>query len=315
MAPNDKRDAPEFNAITNSTRQLFFLLRCAGFAQRAQIRISKDGLHLTVEESRAMQAHVFIDKCLFNTFNFNVDDSREGVEKEEDPVFDISLLALLECLQIFGAEPSREKWGGGGTTTLNRSGPGVVFDQRILRITGSCQFSYDAKGHPLCLTLEENGVVTTCKLTTSEPEYLEDIPIAHDSLSLKIIMKANWLHDAVQELEGSSVERLIIMASPAHPYFSLSATGLMGSTVVEFSNDKSLLEMFQVVESTEHTYNFALVKHALKAMAISSKVSIRGDSHGVLSLQFMIEQDGGNPSFVDFRFVPYASDDSPDEQN
>lgn len=37
--------------------------------------------------------------------------------------------------------------------------------------------------------LEENSVVTTCKLTTADPDYLEDIPIAHDSLSLKIIMK------------------------------------------------------------------------------------------------------------------------------
>jgi len=45
-------------------------------------------------------------------------------------------------------------------------------------------------------------------------------------------------------------------------------------------------------------------------MAIASKVSIRGDGYGVLSMQFMIEQEGGVASFVDFRFLPHVDDDA-----
>jgi len=52
-----------------------------------------------------------------------------------------------------------------------------------------------------------------------------------------------------------------------------------------------------------------LIKNATKAMAIASKVSIREDGHGVLSMQFMIEHEGGVASFVDFRFLPYVGDD------
>lgn len=48
-------------------------------------------------------------------------------------------------------------------------------------------------------------------------------------------------------------------------------------------------------------------------MASSSKVSIRGDTQGTLSMQFMIEQEGGGPSFIDFRFVSYATDSSDEE--
>ena len=48
-------------------------------------------------------------------------------------------------------------------------------------------------------------------------------------------------------------------------------------------------------------------------MAIASKVSIRGDNAGVLSMQFMIEHEGGNPSFIDFRFLPLTSDVSDEE--
>ena len=39
------------------------------------------------------------------------------------------------------------------------------------------------------LSLEENGVATTCELITYEPEALEDIPLGRDALALKIIMK------------------------------------------------------------------------------------------------------------------------------
>jgi cell cycle checkpoint protein len=52
-------------------------------------------------------------------------------------------------------------------------------------------------------------------------------------------------------------------------------------------------------------------------MRIASKVSFRGDNQGVLSLQFMVEIDGGSTSFLDFRFVPYITqendDSDPDE--
>lgn len=43
-------------------------------------------------------------------------------------------------------------------------------------------------------------------------------------------------------------------------------------------------------------------------MRIASKVSLRGDEQGVLSLQFMVEVEGG-AAFVSFKFVPYLQDD------
>jgi cell cycle checkpoint protein len=42
-------------------------------------------------------------------------------------------------------------------------------------------------------------------------------------------------------------------------------------------------------------------------MAIATKVSIRGDSRGILSLQFMITINKVM-SFVDFRYLPFQGD-------
>ena len=49
-------------------------------------------------------------------------------------------------------------------------------------------------------------------------------------------------------------------------------------------------------------------------MAIATKVSIRSDEQGVLSLQFMVEVEGGGFTFVDFRFVPFIPEEGEDEE-
>jgi cell cycle checkpoint protein len=87
-------------------------------------------------------------------------------------------------------------------------------------------------------------------------------------------------------------------------------------------------------------YKFDLIRKAARAMALASKVSVRQDRQGVLSLQFMIEIGGdgtaggsrggsnaygggvvtngsgsgagtgcGKVTFVDFRFVPLIDDE------
>ena len=177
-----------------------------------------------------------------------------------------------------------------------------------------CYITYAAEGDPLSIILKEANVTTTCELTTFEPEYREDIPLQRENLAQKIIMRASWLNDAITELSSTSPTRLTIVASPVAPYFTLSSKGPLGSATVEFSKDPQLLETFQVPKRTVNTYKYSLIRGASRAMSIASKVSIRGDEQGVLSLQFMIEVDVGMVSFVDFRFVPYVPEEGEDEE-
>ncbi|KAH0542144.1 hypothetical protein FGG08_003444 [Glutinoglossum americanum] len=343
MAPANGDNAPIFTAASSSARQLFLLLRCVGFAAKAQVQITKEGLRFTVEESRVMQGLAFLDKALFTTYNYlpppsslanqqtaaesnaEAEDDGSGDDENDNPSFQISLYALLECLQIFGVDSRERSWGNNGrdgVSNFSRAGSiargGSVFDNRTLGMTGVCRLSYAGTGAPFCLILEEAGVTTTCELVTYEPEIHYDIPLRRDALSQKIIMKASWLHDAINELSSTSPTRLTITASPQAPYFALSATGPLGSATVQFSRDPQLLETFVVTQRCVNTYKYSLIKAASRAMAIASKVSIRGDDVGVLSLQFMIEVEGGGVSFVDFRFVPFVAqegEDDGDEEN
>jgi cell cycle checkpoint protein len=156
---------------------------------------------------------------------------------------------------------------------------------------GVCRLSYAGIGSPFSIILDEAGVTTTCNLNTYEPESPEEIPFERNAMQVKIT------------------------ASPIAPYLSLSAVGHLGSASVEFGKGRDLLETFTVAEKWSQSYKFDMIKAASEAMRLASKVSVRGDEQGVLSLQFMVEVEGGGVSFVDFRFVPFLREDEEENED
>ena len=370
---------PIFSAVSNNTHNLYTLLQCIGFAPKATVQITADGIRVSVEEGRVVEALAFLDKALFTSYIFRpsaqshtspeeTNDSGDG-EDNTSPVFVISLSALLETLKIFGLNDSNT--GPTRSTSGMRQSsnpPSNAFSAPALLLDRSCTLQYHQPGSPLSITLSETGVKTTCELTTYEPnEYEVDIPLQRDAIIMKIIMRSAWLHSAVVELDSSNPNILGISASAkSEPFFALSGLGgPFSESIVEFSVEEAeqqnrvrltptsrvvqarrakqstptVAETFLVsppslstgCERIQQNYRFALIRKASKAMAASSKVSIRGDKQGVLSLQFMIEFDkennviqaasardprasasGDTVSFVDFRFVPLLDDDDDD---
>jgi cell cycle checkpoint protein len=309
------------------------------------------------------------------------DDSTS--ETSTTPNFQISLAALLETLQIFGiSDPSASSSShsfrnpnGGFTSTYP-----TAFTTPALALHsagGTCRISYQSFGSPLSITISEGGVTTTCDLTTYEPvsnDLDEGIPLQRDALTLKIIMRSAWLSDAISELANTNPTILVISASnTTAPFLALEGQGgPFGDSTVEFmptssssstdsatpvarsSNKKAPLitETFSVAAPAgshgrvRQRYKFDLIRKAARAMALASKVSIRQDRQGVLSLQFMIEigidgaaggsrdgtnayggtvangtgagaagGGGGKVTFVDFRFVPLIDDEEGEEED
>ncbi|KAF3177764.1 ssDNA endodeoxyribonuclease [Orbilia oligospora] len=339
---------PVFSAISSSTRHIYDLLKCIGFMPIASVSISADNIRFSVEDSHSMQANVCLTPDLFSSYNYTPStihlesagaappSSAEqfNLESEENNVkFQISLSALLECLQIFGADGSNNSGGGGGGgggNNNNRQGGTSIsgrenipfgrqqgpffgnpnlFEQNGLRLPGTCRFVYQGDGFPLSIILEDSGVTTTCHLTTFIPQSSTDlIPFNRTTLTHKIILKSAFLHDALLELDHLSPETLIYSVSPhKRPNFSLSATGILSSATVDFSsNNKFVMETFLVNEGFVGRYKFGLVRKAMRAMGVASKVSLRGDGEGVLSMQYLVEvgEKGAAPTFIDFRFLP-----------
>ena len=188
-----------------------------------------------------------------------------------------------------------------------------AFSNQTLGISGTCTLLYSEEGDPFKVTIEESGVKTTAGLTTYVPELPEDIPFDRDDLAFKIIMQSRSLLESLAEISPTAPDKLAIIATKNAPFLSLAGSGDLGSSSVDFTRGRDLLETFTIVDRWAQTYKFDFVKNSTEAMRISSKVSLRGDGQGVLSLQFMVEMEGGKRSFLDFRFVPFISYDGEDD--
>lgn len=319
---------PMFSAVSSSVRHLTQILRCIGFSPKAHAQISDVGIRFSVQESRVMQGRsmafpsllilifqgfAFLQKELFSSYMYTANS--EG----EHPILQVSLESLLETLQIFGLNESSNRWStntyGGVSHVLSRGDPSTAFDNRILGTSGICRLSYARPGAPLDITLEEKGMTTTCELTAYEPDLLPDIPFDKTAIVQKIIMRSDILLDAINELSSTSPEKITITASASGRQFSLSSDGPHGSASVEFSPDPQLLETFEVAQRVSNTYKYSLIKATNRVMAMASKVSVRVDQQGVLSLQFLIELDTGLKNFIDFRFVPYLDETEESEDD
>jgi len=333
---------PLFTALATSTRQLYSLLRCIAFTTNAEVHITPEGLRFTTEEVRAVQATTLLDKSLFSSYLL-------AAGEDQAPIlpFQVNIIALLETLQIFGISDS-------GSAYKNQNGGisssyAAAFNTPALGLGGTCKITYAEVGAPLSITIEESGVKTTCEMNTYNlPNMYEEeneIPLDRNALVLKIIMPSTWLHDAVSELASTNSDSLVINASSVSaPYFCLEGHGgPFGDSTVDFAPElktdalsesgkrrkqPQVTETFTVAAPqsshgrVRQKYKFDLIKKAGNAMKAAAKVSIRQDSNGVLSLQFMIEAmdppNGSGPgklatsgtfSFIDFRFVPLVDMD------
>ncbi|KAA8644574.1 hypothetical protein EYZ11_001448 [Aspergillus tanneri] len=240
---------PIFSAVSSSTHHLYTLLQCIGFASKATVQITPDGIRFSVEESRVVQGLAFVDKALFTSYTFNPralainrDESQEnddGSDAAAYPCFVVSLSAFLETLKIFGANDSSTA-GANMAASVASPNPSVssAFTAPALLLDRSCTLQYFQDGSPLSITLSETGVKTTCELTTYEPDGSEvDIPLQRDAIIMKIIMRSAWLHNAVTELGATDPSVLKISASDKQePFFALSGSGgPFSESSVEFS--------------------------------------------------------------------------------
>ncbi|KAF2965386.1 hypothetical protein GQX73_g8183 [Xylaria multiplex] len=304
---------PLFRAVASSTKQIYQLLKCISFSAKVDVQLTHDGIRFAADHSRVMQGVAFLDHSLFTTYTLNWPETAKTT-----PRFQMNLSAFLEALKIFGATDAAAKAAKTDAdpyrSNLRNYRPDA-FSHQTLGMPGTCCLVYEQDGSSLSVILEESDIRTQCNIVTYTPEFPDDIPFDRENLDFKIIMQARWLLDSLSELAPLSPVRITVSALPNAPYLKLASGGAAGSASVDFSNGRDLLETFSVREPWVQRFKFDLIKSASEAMRIATKVSFRGDGQGVLSLQFMVETEGSPVSFLDFRFVPYITQEDEESES
>ncbi|KAF9533557.1 Rad1/Rec1/Rad17 [Crepidotus variabilis] len=200
------------------------------------------------------------------------------------------------------------------------------------------RMSYHGSGYPLTLIIAEDasGPTTTCEITTFEPESQLELDFDSSRVVLKIILKSSWLRDALSELDPSCEKLTFIGNSPTtqdddeplvgdghrrprpkkappKPMFRIQAAGTLGSTEMDYPNDREVLETFECKDNVRFSYRFAHVARMLRALQSSAKTSLRIDEDGLLSVQFLMplpKTRAGNTaqSFLEFRCLALEED-------
>ena len=256
-----------FEARLDNVRCMSSVLKSVSFKDHATIFISSNGLKVTVEESKCAQVNAFLQSTLFQTYSFSSDTI----------VFRINLNVFMECLNIFG--------GAAGQSFT------------------SLKMYYPGEGQPLGLVLEEGGVITECHIKTLDADEILDFNFSSVGVENKIIMKSECLRDAFNDLDVSS-EVIEIVMSPDSPWFRLSTFGHAGTTSNEYPKDSDMVESFECTRTQANKYKLTLLKPSINALLQSTKISIRMDGRGFLSLQYMIKTEDDNTSFVEYLCAP-----------
>uniref|UniRef100_A0A8D3CZ50 Cell cycle checkpoint protein RAD1 n=1 Tax=Scophthalmus maximus TaxID=52904 RepID=A0A8D3CZ50_SCOMX len=84
----------------------------------------------------------------------------------------------------------------------------------------------------------------------------------------------------------------------------LSTFGNSGNAHYDYPKDSDMMELFQCTKTQTNRYKMSLLKPSTKALALSCKVSVRTDSRGFLSLQYLVRNDDGQICFVGITVVP-----------
>lgn len=258
----------------------------------------------------------FLDSSLFSSYTVNLPPSEDG-DPLEPANFQISLNSLLEVLQILGAvdvAARAQKAEQDPFRSNLRNYRPDAFSNQTLGLSGTCTLLYNEEGDAFKVTIEEAGVKTTASLTTYVPEIPEEIPFDRDDTAFKIIMQARSLLDSLSEISPTAPNRLTLVVQKTAPYFTIAGLGDLGSSAVDFTRGRDLMETFSVQDKWRQSYKFEFVKSSTEAMRIASKVSLRGDRQGVLNLQLMVITEGEKQSFLEFRFIPFVQHDEDEDE-
>ncbi|KAJ3255518.1 hypothetical protein HK103_006243 [Boothiomyces macroporosus] len=106
----------------------------------------------------------------------------------------------------------------------------------------------------------------------------------------KIILKSEYLLDAIQEIDSTCSEIIFSISDS----FVIKTIGLIGKSVIQCNNLESIES-----KPAELRFTFSQFKHTFKALGISTRTCIRINSVGMMFLQFMI------PATDSFTFVDF----------
>lgn len=264
----------QFLAKLDNIKTFYTALKAVNFNQDANVVISEDGLKVVVEESKYVQATLYVTRACFSEFR---------LLSKDDVSIRLNLSVFTDCLSIF-ANPD------------------------------CCmKIIYKGSGAPLMLVLEQHDgddLITEVSIKTKNiEEHLEyNIDEEDDSYNSLIVRGPDFAHLFTEINKG--VEELQISISPKTPYFSITSLGMLqDESKVEIAKSSDMFISYHCSRETTARYRMTHIRLAMKALTVATKVALRTDRTGLLGLQIMALSDGDSQIYIEFFVTPLIEED------
>jgi len=253
-------DEFRFEAEICEPKKLIPMLRSIQIMKTTVMAITRRGLKLTGQDSsRCLQANSFIDRSLF---------TRYYMSSEESPVSVCFRLSdLIHVLTVLGSSGR----------TASSAAPQLS--------DNSFRIQYSSTSDRIRLQFREETTETKAYIKTYG---VEDLMIFGMNSTNKVILNVEPIVDFWKSADLTS-EYIEVSITAGEPYMRWTTESERARVNHNIHRDSPAVEQFLHSEDIENKYRMSLMKFTLKALIHSSKLSIRTDADGLLSLQFMVK--------------------------
>lgn len=274
MVTQSKLPQIKFLAKLDNIKTLYNALKAIQFNEDADLQVSEDGLKAVVEQSTYVQASMFVTRACFSEFH---------LQGNEDFSIRLSLSVITDCLSIF-ANPD------------------------------CCmKIMYKGLGAPLVLIMEQHDtddLITEVSIKTKIGSDHLDFSIDEDDDTYNsLIIRGPDCYSLFSDV-CQTADKIDILISPKAPNFRLTSLDeTEGESSLETAKSSEKFITYFCRKETKARYKTTHVRMMLKALALATKVALRTDESGLLSLQIMVLSEGDSQIYIECFITPLIEDD------
>ncbi|XP_050083579.1 cell cycle checkpoint protein RAD1-like [Anopheles aquasalis] len=276
----------QFQAVVNNLATFHNVIKAINFVENAMIQLSKEGLQVTVEDAKSIQAVALIKRTCFSEYSLNAATTAtapaEGGTAEPFASFGLNLKVFTDCLSMFTTSELDS------SLKLLRKGPRA----------------------PLIAILEQHGedsLITECSIRTMEPFDCMDLEFTDDQqIVSKFAAKGTDFFQLLGEMDSNCAE-IEVSITPSQLKFETFGELHMNASV-ELSNDSDILISFNCSQTSTYRYKFQHFKLIMRTLALASQVVISTNGEGLLGLQVIIENNDNSMFYVQYFILPLVHD-------
>lgn len=254
---------------------------------RARFFVTPGGIKITsTAQSKTYTAQLYIDSSAFASYQIDNYD-------ESDFQTTVSIDALVHCLQMFVKWSADDTKGSTTESALqsNQTGSSACFIEFIPNKQLQLKYASESMNSICHLTLYEND------------EFTSELKFDSEQVILQAIMPSAVLVNVFKDMAAVSSKEMTISSSVSPMRVTFNSSGDLVSTEFSLPNDPKVVEALSIDVESDFTYDFGSIIQSMNGIRTATKISLRYDVYGTLSIQCLCAVDE-HEVYIEYKFLP-----------